>query len=136
MLAEVMELVVGRRFAQQSAVLAGYRRRLLRGAVYPAIVPAASESVRGVLFEGLDLPALARLDRFEGALYARPELRVAVAMGESCSAFVYVLRPEHHSLATDALWDEAEFRARHMRDYLVACRAFVRELAEGTSVGA
>ncbi len=101
--------------------------------MYPAVVPAASESVEGVLYEGLDLPALAKLDRFEGAFYARPELRVTLASGESCPAFVYVLRPEHASLATDAPWDEAEFRARHLRDYLVACRAFVRELGDGSS---
>ena len=133
MVGEVMEAVAGRRFPEQRAVLAGYRRRLLRGAVYPAIVPAASERVEGLLFEGLDLPALARLDRFEGALYARPELRVTLDGGEAVGAFVYVLRPEHHSLATDAPWDEAEFRARHLRDYLVACRAFVRELDAGSS---
>jgi gamma-glutamylcyclotransferase (GGCT)/AIG2-like uncharacterized protein YtfP len=120
MLAEVMEVVAGRRFPQERAVLAGYRRRLLRGVVYPGIVPAPSESVVGVLFEGLDPPALARLDRFEGALYARPELRVTAASGESRVAFVYVLRPEHASLMTDAPWDEAEFRTRHLRDYLAA----------------
>ena len=120
MLAEVMEVVAGRRFPQQRAVLAGYRRRLLRGVVYPGIVPAASESVEGVLFEGLDPPALTRLDRFEDVIYERRELRVTVASGESLAAFVYVLRPEHASHLTDAPWDEAEFRVRHLRDYLVA----------------
>jgi gamma-glutamylcyclotransferase (GGCT)/AIG2-like uncharacterized protein YtfP len=128
MLAEVMDVVVGRRFAAQPAVLPGYRRRLVRGAVYPAVVPAPSESVAGVLLEGLDPSALARLDRFEGPLYARPELRVTLAGGESRSAFVYVLRPEHASLLSDAPWDEAAFRAEHLREYLAACRAFVLEL--------
>jgi Gamma-glutamyl cyclotransferase, AIG2-like len=129
MLGEVMESVVGRRFAEQPAVLAGYRRRLLRGAVYPAVVPAATESVSGVLWSGLDLAALAKLDLFEGALYERPALPVTLTSGERCDAFVYVLRPEHRSLATDALFEEADFRARHLRDYLAACRAFARESA-------
>jgi len=128
MLAEVMEVVAGRRFPQQRAVLAGHRRRLLRGAVYPGIVAAPSESVEGVLFEGLDPPALLRLDRFEDVLYARPELRVTAASGESHLAFVYVLRPEHAALLTESLWDEADFRARHLRDYLLQCHAFAREL--------
>jgi len=130
MFSEVMELVAGRRFAAQPARLAGYARRRLRRAVYPAIVPAAGESVDGLLFEGLDPPALARLDRFEGALYDRPELPVVRADGETVRAFVYVLRAEHRGLAIDLPWDEAEFRAKELRDYLVACRAFVRELDE------
>jgi gamma-glutamylcyclotransferase (GGCT)/AIG2-like uncharacterized protein YtfP len=129
MLPEVMEIVAGRRFAARDATLVGYRRRLLRDRVYPGLVPAAGESVGGVLWEDLDPPALARIDRFEDAPYERVELRVAVAPGESCAAFVYLLRPEHAALATDAAWHEAEFRARHLRDYLADCRTFARELS-------
>jgi gamma-glutamylcyclotransferase (GGCT)/AIG2-like uncharacterized protein YtfP len=129
MLAEVMEIVAGRPFPSRRAALPGYRRRLLRGRVYPGIVPAAGEAVEGVLWEGLDAAALARIDRFEGALYDRPELRVTPASGESCAAFVYVLRDAQRALLTESAWDEAEFRARHLRDYLAGCRAFARELS-------
>lgn len=127
MLPEVMEIVAGRLFARSPARLRGYRRRLLRGAVYPAVVPAAGETTAGVLWEGLDRAALARIDRFEGELYERPRLRVETASGEERAAFVYVLRPEQRALATDAAWDESDFRARHLDDYLAACRAFARE---------
>jgi len=127
MLGEVMEIVAGRRFASQAATLTGFRRLLLRGAVYPVVVPAAGESVRGVLWSGLDAEALAVLDRFEDACYERLVLPVTLAAGERCDAFVYVLRPEQHALASDAPWEEADFRARHLRDYLAACRAFARE---------
>jgi gamma-glutamylcyclotransferase (GGCT)/AIG2-like uncharacterized protein YtfP len=133
MLAEVMEVVAGRRFAARHATLAGYRRRLLRGRVYPGLLPAAGESVEGVLWEGLDPRALARIDRFEDAPYERVELHVTLAGGQSCAAFVYLLRPEHHALASDAAWHEAEFRARHLRAYLADCRAFSRELDDGPS---
>jgi gamma-glutamylcyclotransferase (GGCT)/AIG2-like uncharacterized protein YtfP len=129
MLPEVMGLVAGGSFARQPALLRGYRRRLLRGEVFPALVPASNEEVAGVLWEGLDAAALARIDRFEGAPYARPRLRVETAGGESREAFVYVLRPEHFALASDASWDEAEFRARHLGVFLDACRAFAREEA-------
>ena len=128
MLAEVMEIVAGRRFAARGATLAGYRRRLLRGRVYPGLLPAAGESVEGVLWEDVDPRALARIDRFEGEPYERRELGMTLASGESCAAFVYLLRPEHHALATDAAWHEAEFRARHLLAYLADCRAFAREL--------
>ena len=125
-----MEVVAGRRFARRPAELTGFRRRRVRDAVYPGLLPAPGETVEGVLWEGIDARALARIDRFEGPLYERPELRVALGAGESCLAFVYLLRPEHRALALDIPWDEAEFRERHLRDYLVACRAFVRELRE------
>jgi gamma-glutamylcyclotransferase (GGCT)/AIG2-like uncharacterized protein YtfP len=130
MLAEVMEIVAGRPLPSRRAALRGYRRRRLRGRVYPGIVPAAGETVEGVLWEGVDAAALARIDRFEGSLYDRPELPVAVAPDESCAAFVYVLRREHEALLGEAGWDEAEFRARHLRAYLGECRAFARELDE------
>ena len=130
MLAEVMEIVAGRRFAARPATLAGYRRRLLHGRVYPGLLPAAGESVEGVLWEGLDPPALARIDRFEDTPYERVELRVTAAPGESCAAFVYLLRPEERALASDVAWHEAEFRERHLTAYLAECRAFARELGD------
>ena len=130
MLAEVMELVAGRLFARRAAALAGFRRLGLREQVYPALVPVRGETLDGVLWEALDPPALARIDRFEGPLYERQRLPVEVANGEIRSAFVYVLRPEHAGLLTDAAWDEATFRARHLADFLVACRAFVGELRD------
>ena len=116
---EVMERVAGRGFPAERAVLVGWRRRLLRGATYPGLVPAAGERVEGLLYDGLDAGALARIDRFEGALYERRELPVVLGSGENRAAFVYVLRPEHRGLVTELPWNEAEFRARHLRDTLV-----------------
>jgi gamma-glutamylcyclotransferase (GGCT)/AIG2-like uncharacterized protein YtfP len=126
MLPEVMEIVAGRRCAALPAVLPDHRRRLLHGEVYPALLPAAGESVGGVLWEGLDAPALARLDRFEGPFYERTVRRVVLQNGEQREAFVYLLRPERHALASAAGWDEAEFRARHLGAFLAVCRAFAR----------
>jgi gamma-glutamylcyclotransferase (GGCT)/AIG2-like uncharacterized protein YtfP len=119
MLPEVMEVVAGRLFERSPA--------LLRGAVYPAVVAAAGERTTGVLWEGLDADALARLDRFEGEPYERLLLRVTPLSGEEREAFVYVLPPERHALLSDAAWDEAMFRARHLAGYLAGCRAFARE---------
>ena len=128
MLGEVMELVAGRRFPSCPAMLAGFERRRLRGEVYPALVPAAAARALGVLWEDLDRAALARIDRFEGALYERQRQPIEVADGELRSAFVYVLRPEQRALLLESDWDEAEFRERFLRDYLEACRGFSREL--------
>jgi gamma-glutamylcyclotransferase (GGCT)/AIG2-like uncharacterized protein YtfP len=128
MLPEVMEVVAGLRCAALPARLPGHRRRLLRGAVYPVLLPAAGETVAGVLWDGLDAAALARVDRFEGAIYERALCRVVLASGEEREAFAYVLRPEHHALASAEAWDVADFRARHLGAFLDSCRAFVRSL--------
>jgi hypothetical protein len=131
MLPEVMEAVAGRRFPCEPAALAGHRRRQVRGEVFPAAFAAPGETLEGVLWRGLDAAALARIDRFEGELYERPALPVALAGGGRATAFVYLLRAEHRALASDAPWSEAEFRARHLSAYLAGCRAFARE-AGGT----
>jgi gamma-glutamylcyclotransferase (GGCT)/AIG2-like uncharacterized protein YtfP len=123
-----MELVAGRRFAAEPARLAGFRRSALAGVVYPAVLPTPGAMTDGVVYAALDAAALSRIDRFEGELYERRELCVALASGAHCEAFVYVLRPEHFALATDADWDLETFRERHLHDYLASCRAFVREL--------
>jgi len=123
MLGEVMELVAGRRFPQRAAALHGYQRHRLRGEVYPAIVPAAAARVEGVLWEDLDRTALGRIDRFEGAFYERRQQVVVLDSGERRPAYVYVLRSEHQARVLEPDWDEVEFRARHLRDYLAACRA-------------
>jgi len=127
MLPEVMEVVAGRRFASRPAELRGWRRRRLRGAVYPAVVPAAGEVTAGVLFEELDHATLARLDRFEGEPYERRLLRVVPESGTGCEAFVYVLRPARQALLSDEPWDETEFRVRQLARYLAGCRAFAGE---------
>ncbi len=129
MLAEVMEIGAGGRFAQRGATLHGYRRRLLRGEVYPAVVEAAGEHTDGVLYAGLDWSTLERLDRFEGPYYERRLLAVRLSEGGTEDAFVYVLRSEYASLLSASDWDEATFREHHLRDYLATCRAFVRTLA-------
>jgi gamma-glutamylcyclotransferase (GGCT)/AIG2-like uncharacterized protein YtfP len=128
MLPEVMEVVAGRRCAARPALLHAHRRRLLRGAVYPVLLPAAGESVAGVLWEGLDDASLARIDRFEDAIYERTRRRVVLASGEEREAFVYLLRPEHAALAADDAWEEADFRARHLAAFLASCREFARTL--------
>ncbi len=123
-----MELVAGRRFAAEPARLEGFRRSALAGVVYPALLPAPAAVTDGVVYGVLDAASLSRIDRFESDLYARCTLRVALASGAHCEAFVYVLRPEHFALATGAAWDLEAFRERDLRDYLASCRAFVREL--------
>jgi hypothetical protein len=129
MLPEVIEIVAGRRLASRAAVLSGYERRALRGEVYPAIAPASGGRVAGVLWEGLDAAALARIDRFESEIYERVVCEVEAERGERCAAQAYVLVPAHRARLLAHDWDEAEFRRRHLAEYLVGCRDFARGLS-------
>jgi gamma-glutamylcyclotransferase (GGCT)/AIG2-like uncharacterized protein YtfP len=132
MLREVMEALVGRAFEGRNATLRGYRRRLLRGEVYPAVTVDLRERTDGMLYAGLERSVLERLDRFEGPPYERRLLPVLLADGSTLDAFVYVLRPEHEALLSDGPWDEASFRAQHLRHYLAACRSFARAAVGAT----
>ncbi|CAI2171220.1 10735_t:CDS:2 [Funneliformis geosporum] len=53
-----------------SAVLKGYKRHKVIGAVYPAILKGddLKDEINGILLEGLSSQDIARLDNFEGSV--------------------------------------------------------------------
>ena len=130
-LPEVMEALLGRGLPQRSARLEGFERRLVRDRPYPGIVPRAEACVAGVLYDGLEADALARLDHFEGSLYERREVRVRVARAGALPAWTYVLREAHHLRLSDEPWDADRFRALHLDEYV----AFGAELSRSWRAG-
>ena len=119
--AEVMRAVTGREFTSEPAALDGFARYRVRDASYPGLVPESGARTEGTLFRGLDAAALAALDRFEGALYARHTLEVRLCDAGREAAQVYVVRPARRDALLREPWDKARFA----RDELVA---FVRRL--------
>ena len=117
--------ITGRRFPSESAVLAGFARSMVRGEAYPGIAPAAGARTPGTLYAGVDPASLAALDRFEGGLYRRCEVRVEAA-GGARSAFAWVVREEHRHVLTGEPWDRARFAAHHLRAWLA--RGTVRDM--------
>lgn len=113
----IVERVLSRSFAVRPAELAGYARYLLRGCPYPAIVPAPGRAVSGTLLLDLDAEHFTLLDTYEGELYERRELVVAVGSAP-VRAQSYVLRPEFHDQLTSEAWDRREFERRHLAGYL------------------
>lgn len=125
---EVMAAVAGRAFASLPATLAGYARRGVRGAVYPAACACSGATIAGVLYLDVDATALGRLDRFEGAMYERRRLVVCDAGGRERDAETYVVAPDHAHRLDDTSWDPERFRREHLAAYLVRCRGgFVAE---------
>jgi gamma-glutamylcyclotransferase (GGCT)/AIG2-like uncharacterized protein YtfP len=121
LVAEVMEAVAGARFASVAARLDGFERVRVRDAVYPAARAADAASIDGVLWLDVSDAALLRLDRFEGEMYERRDVRVSTA-GGSRDAQVYVVTAAHHHLLDPAPWDLALFRREHLARYLEHCR--------------
>ncbi len=133
MFPEVIEIVAGRVPPSESARLVGFRRRVLRGVVYPGLTPRAGEVTRGVLFRGLDEAELSRVDAFEGELYERVPCRVHVSE-HSAPASTYVIKAAHRDRLSPSAWDPEAFRRDELRRYLAGCRRFAGALASGRAV--
>lgn len=107
---EIMAKVCGACPESVKATLRGYARYGVRGEQYPGMVPEESGRVAGILYCDLSSPAVERLDLFEGSMYDRLEVEVALESSqESCAAMAYVVKPEYSHLLTEAGWDFAEF---------------------------
>ena len=114
----VLRAVTGRDYPSVAARLPDHYRALIRGEIYPGIVPRRGHETGGVLYTGLDRRALGRVDVYEGSLYRRQRLTVITANGDARAAWVYVLEPRwRHHLGT-AAWDREAFAARHLKSFL------------------
>jgi gamma-glutamylcyclotransferase (GGCT)/AIG2-like uncharacterized protein YtfP len=119
---EVLYAVSGESPDGAAARLAGYERRLVRGAAYPAILPSPGGRVEGWLWRGLSAAALSRVDRFEGTIYRRQSVRVECE-GVTAAADTDVVSPRAAWLVTRHAWDPERFRERHLTGYLARIRA-------------
>ena len=126
---EVVHALTGRRFSSRPAVLEGFACYRLRGRSYPGVVPAPGARTVGVLFARVDLRSLALLDRFEGDLYVRREVRVRAGDGRLLAALTYVVAPARRSLLSREPWSRAGFAARHLGSYLEHCAQLRRAAA-------
>jgi gamma-glutamylcyclotransferase (GGCT)/AIG2-like uncharacterized protein YtfP len=104
MVRQIMHSVSGMDLTGTTAVLPGYRRRLLRGEVYPAIRPDTLDRVEGILYTRLGGVAWRRLDGFEGELYRRQTVVVELDGERRTQAQTYVLKPQHRALMTSDAW--------------------------------
>jgi gamma-glutamylcyclotransferase (GGCT)/AIG2-like uncharacterized protein YtfP len=125
----VVRRLAGRPLAMEAATLEGFSRHALRGAGYPGIVRERGARVAGVLVHGVWPALLAKLDRWEGAEYARLAVRVETAARGAALAWVYALAPRALARALPGDWDAAAFERRELARWLrAAARASAREI--------
>src|SRR4051794_4655313 len=89
---EVWQAVVGREFTTIRGTAKGYSVFRVRDAAFPGIVAALPEcTVVGLVYLDVDERSLARLDRFEDALYERLSLAIECADGVQRQAETYIV---------------------------------------------
>lgn len=108
--------VSARSLTIRPAWLDGWRRAQMRGRHYPVVVPAAGQSVAGLLADGVSEPAVLRLDRFEGADYRRSSLGLRTEAGDAATAWVYVAKDA--AVAGVQPWSYDDWRRRHRAAFL------------------
>ena len=132
MVPEILSRVCGHKgsWTVKPAILHHYQRHRVRGADYPAVIPAANASVRGTYVTGLSRFDIAKLDIFEGAEYRRSNVKIRVldVVGdldgkgnvegeEEVEVQTYVWIAGQRRLE-EREWDFAEFRREKMRRWV------------------
>lgn len=100
------------------ARLSGYIRHPIMGETYPGMTPSAESAVHGIVYRGLNLQALLRLDAFEGAMYERRTVSIETADGDSLAAETYIFRPEFSHLLGPGDWDFPAFLSTGKAEFL------------------
>jgi len=117
MVPEVMRRVCGYARAGEPALLHDYRRRRVSGEVYPGIVASVGDAVGGVVYRNVRRTQLAVLDVFEGDMYRREVVNVAVG-SRLIPASTYVMAASHRHLLSDHDWSLELFLADGLRHFL------------------
>ena len=114
--------VAGRPLEGLAARLHGFARFRVAGEPYPGIVPRSGASVDGLVYEGVDGPALARMDAFEGCMYQREDVTVEkLADRTPVAAQAYVVRPRWRPALAGTDWDPGAFAREWHAAYLREC---------------
>ena len=106
---DIMGEVSGCRLSYVPGTLKGYSRRSVKGERYPALVPHEEGRVEGVVYRNVPDSAWARLDRFEGKMYARQLVRIVLNNGTTLPAATYVVQPEFLGHLDQSDWDFEDF---------------------------
>ncbi|MGB5259712.1 MAG: gamma-glutamylcyclotransferase family protein [Gammaproteobacteria bacterium] len=113
-----MARVSGLRPRARPAVLKDYGCYILNGAVYPGIRPEPGMRTPGVIYDGIDMRRMARLDRYEGDEYVRQRVQVHTADARLQEAWVYIIHPEVRACLSDIPWDRYRFERQHLAAWL------------------
>lgn len=113
---ELVKKLTGKTFTGRPAVLNRYRRRSVKDADYPAIVPDSEAQTQGILYEGVDRESLKKIDFFEGSEYKKEVVLVDIN-GKEIEALAYIWKGPAEALNEND-WDHARFEKYSLSAYL------------------
>lgn len=111
MCSDIMFPVADCRCGYTRAILKDFFRSGIKYEEYPGIIPQPGGLVTGIVYFNLPLPAIRRLDIFEGDLYVRQHIQVVTEGYGKLEAMTYVIKPEHIELLTNKEWSYEHFLA-------------------------
>lgn len=124
MCSDIMFSVADTRLEYTEAVLKDFFRSKIRNEEYPGIIPQPGALVTGVLYFNLPLPAICRLDLFEGEFYARQKVLVATKKSHSTEAMTYIVKPQYRDILTNQEWSYEHFLTSGKKKFLHAYFGF------------
>ena len=118
----IMRMVCGHRCAGLPVVLDNHACYRVRGEVFPGLVPEQRARTRGVVYDGLGMAQLRRIDAFETGFYQRCRVVVHDDSERPLQAWAYFVSPGKRARLTDEPWDRDLFGQLHMKQFLCSLR--------------
>lgn len=117
----VMMAVSGKEYQGMEAVLLNYAIFQVRGTVYPGIIPAKGNIVRGLLYRNIADDTFQRLDDFEGEQYERIIVSAVLVKGHSLvHTYAYRIREGQRDILSSEDWDLGYFLEKEEADFIDA----------------
>ena len=106
-------------YEKVTARLYGYKRRKIRGEIYPTVLPGTSrDHVDGIIYLDVSKSDVKNLDTFEGEYYQKEMAECGLTDGGIISAWVYVLKERYRNLVEDEPWDPVWFSEDGIHEFL------------------
>ena len=126
MFPSVMKAITGLEFPAKKARVKNYARFKVKGESYPGLTPLKGAVTEGVLYIGVDVLSVRRLDDFEGEFYERGEVAADTLDGESLIVHAYVIKAQYRDRLSSEPWDPERFEANDLRGFMASYRGFHR----------
>lgn len=121
----VWSRVVKGHYTSLPATLHGYQRLAVKNEEYPVAIPATQHSsITGVLYLGVSLTDIERLDDFEGEYYLRLPTPVITDTGHTRLAETYILKPSCRHIAETFAWNVEHFRTSGIERFIARYQGF------------
>ncbi len=116
---QVLRTLTGSSWVTEDAVLIGFKRCRIKGAVYPGIKKDSTSSVKGKVVRGLGEKEILILDQFEGDAYERIRVQVKTGSNKEEEVFTYIIREAYKHILSDQEWKETDLSDEDIKGFIL-----------------